>query len=105
MEILEAFIRQMREHREARHWTQERAAFECAVSVEHYKKVERGVSTPSLTIAVRMAKRVINEGANLGLRPSIVFDSEAYATTFATEDRITGMTAFLNKTKANFQNR
>lgn len=56
-------------------------------------------------IAVRMAKRVINEGANLGLRPSIVFDSEAYATTFATEDRITGMTAFLNKTKANFQNR
>ena len=55
MGILEAFIRQMREHREARHWTQERAAFECAVSVEHYKKVERGVSTPSLTIAVRMA--------------------------------------------------
>ena len=56
MEILEAFIRQMREYREARHWTQERAAFECAVSVEHYKKVERGVSTPSLTIAVRMAR-------------------------------------------------
>ena len=56
MEILEAFIRQMREHREARHWTQEKAAFECAVSVEHYKKVERCVSTPSLIIAVRMAR-------------------------------------------------
>lgn len=33
----------------------------------------------------------------MGLIPAISFDSETFATVFATMDRVTGMTAFLNK--------
>lgn len=56
-------------------------------------------------IAVRMAKRTINEGMNMGLIPAISFDSESFATVFTTEDRVTGMTAFLNKEAPEFNNR
>ncbi len=56
-------------------------------------------------VAVRMAKRAINEGMETGLTSAISFDSEAYATVFATEDRVTGTTAFLKKEKPVFNNR
>ena len=55
-------------------------------------------------IAVRMAKRTINEGMNMGLIPAISFDSETFATVFTTKDRVNGMTAFLNKEKPQFEN-
>lgn len=56
-------------------------------------------------IAIRMAKKVINEGMNMSLISAIAYDNEALAVTFATEDRVTGMTAFLNKEKPIFNNR
>ena len=55
-------------------------------------------------IAIRIVKRAINEGANMSLHSSVAFDGEAFASSFATEDRVTGMTAFLNKKKPEFGN-
>lgn len=56
-------------------------------------------------IGVRMAKRSINIGMNMGLAASIAFDEEAFATVFATDDRVSGMTAFLKKEPPVFENK
>jgi len=55
-------------------------------------------------VGVRMAKRAINHGLEVGQTNAIAFDSEAYATVFATQDRVRGMTAFLKKAPPAFEN-
>lgn len=56
-------------------------------------------------IAVKMAKHAINNGLNMDLKSGIAYEAEAYTTTFGTEDRIEGMSAFLEKRQANFKNK
>ncbi|MBC3516007.1 helix-turn-helix transcriptional regulator [Neobittarella massiliensis] len=56
MEILVEFSRTMKTHRKLLRWTQEKAAFECEISIEHYKRIELGKSNPGLIIAVRIAR-------------------------------------------------
>ncbi|SCJ39739.1 Helix-turn-helix [Anaerotruncus sp. 2789STDY5834896] len=56
MEILVEFSRKMKTYRKAMHWTQEKTAFECEISLEHYKRIELGRSNPGLIIAVRIAR-------------------------------------------------
>lgn len=53
-------------------------------------------------VAVRMAKYVIDKGADLELNTAISFETQMWAQTFATEDQKAGMTAFLEKRKADF---
>lgn len=55
-------------------------------------------------IAVGMAKRAINMGMHMDLESACAFESENYAVCFATEDRIEGMDAFLEKRKPKFKN-
>lgn len=53
-------------------------------------------------VAVRMAKYVIDKGADLELNTAISFETQMWAQTFATEDQKEGMAAFLEKRHAKF---
>ncbi|KJS84475.1 MAG: crotonase [Peptococcaceae bacterium BICA1-8] len=54
-------------------------------------------------VAIMMAKRAINNGIDMDLDSGIAYEAEAYTTTFASQDRVEGMNAFVEKRKANFQ--
>ena len=54
-------------------------------------------------VAIRQAKAAINTGIDLDLENGCRFENEAFALTFATADKVEGMTAFLQKRAANFK--
>ncbi|WP_137597596.1 enoyl-CoA hydratase-related protein [Paucilactobacillus kaifaensis] len=53
-------------------------------------------------VAVRMAKYVIDKGADLDLNTAISFETQMWAQTFATKDQKEGMQAFLEKRHTKF---
>lgn len=53
-------------------------------------------------IAIRMVKLAVNHGANMDITSAIQYEAEAYTTSFASQDRIEGMTAFVQKRPAKF---
>lgn len=54
-------------------------------------------------IAVRQAKCSINAGAGCDLRTAIAYEAEAFAVSFASDERTEGMSAFLEKRAPNFK--
>ncbi|MDR2771617.1 MAG: enoyl-CoA hydratase/isomerase family protein [Clostridiales Family XIII bacterium] len=56
-------------------------------------------------IGLKMAKRAVNAGINLDLPSGVAFELEAYVSASASEDRVEGMAAFLEKRPAQFKNR
>jgi enoyl-CoA hydratase len=56
-------------------------------------------------IAIRQAKAAINAGIDMDLDNGCRFENEAFALTFATEDKVEGMKAFLEKRGAKFTGR
>lgn len=56
-------------------------------------------------IAIRQAKMAINAGIDMDLHNACRFENEAFALTFATEDKAEGMKAFLEKREAKFTGR
>jgi enoyl-CoA hydratase len=54
-------------------------------------------------IAIKQAKMAINAGIDMDLDNGSRFENEAFALTFATEDKVEGMTAFLEKRSAQFK--
>ncbi len=54
-------------------------------------------------VAVRLAKKIMNEGADLPRHSSMVLEQTQFPLVFATEDRIEGVTAFLEKRKPSFK--
>lgn len=60
---------------------------------------------PKGPVAVAMAKRVIQAGADVDLRSGLALEKLAQTVLFATEDRLEGTTAFLEKRKPRFQGR
>lgn len=56
-------------------------------------------------VAVRLAKSVMNRGLDLDLGNACALEGNAFAVGFATEDRVEGMTAFMEKRKALFRGR
>jgi enoyl-CoA hydratase len=55
-------------------------------------------------IAISTAKRVMNKGADIPLDTALEFEKQAFSALFGTDDRTEGMTAFLEKRKAEFKN-
>ena len=53
-------------------------------------------------IAIRQAKAAINSGIDMDIANGSRFEAEAFAMTFATEDKKEGMSAFLEKRAAKF---
>ncbi len=56
-------------------------------------------------IAIKAAKIAINNGIMLDVPTGVALESEATCAPFASEDRIEGMTAFLEKREAKFNNK
>jgi enoyl-CoA hydratase len=56
-------------------------------------------------IGLKMAKRAVNAGIHMDLTSGVAFELEAYVSVAASEDRKEGMTAFLEKRPARFENR
>jgi len=54
-------------------------------------------------IAIQQAKAAINAGVDMDLDNGCRFENEAFALTFATEDKVEGMQAFLEKRPAQFK--
>lgn len=54
-------------------------------------------------IAIKQAKMAINAGIDMDLDNGSRFENEAFALTFATEDKVEGMKAFLEKRAAQFK--
>ncbi|MBI3800658.1 MAG: enoyl-CoA hydratase/isomerase family protein [Deltaproteobacteria bacterium] len=55
--------------------------------------------------AIRQAKEAINAGIDMDIDNACRFENEAFALTFATEDKAEGMKAFLEKREAKFTGR
>jgi enoyl-CoA hydratase len=53
-------------------------------------------------VAIQQAKAAINAGIDMDLDNACRFENEAFALTFATEDKVEGMKAFLEKREAKF---
>ena len=53
-------------------------------------------------VAIQQAKEAINAGMDMDLENGCRFENEAFALSFATEDKKEGMTAFLEKRQASF---
>ncbi len=56
-------------------------------------------------IGVRLAKEAINTGAQVDIESAIKIEENLFGLSFATEDQKAGMEAFVNKGKAEFQNK
>jgi enoyl-CoA hydratase len=56
-------------------------------------------------IAIKVAKAAINNGMNTDLKTGAQLEAEAYTSTFVSRDRVEGMTAFLEKRQAQFENK
>lgn len=56
-------------------------------------------------IAVMQAKKAINNGSEISLEKALVLEAEAWLVNFATEDRIEGLRAFLDKDRPNYKGR
>ena len=72
--------------------------------LEEAEKVARTIMSKA-PIAIKMAKHAINNGGNCDLRTGVAYEAEAYTTCFSSQDRVEGMTAFLEKRGANFENK
>lgn len=56
-------------------------------------------------IAVQLCKAAINNGMNMDTESAYNYEAEVFGLCFATEDQKEGMTAFVEKRKANFKGR
>ena len=56
-------------------------------------------------IAVKLAKEAINQGAQVDIDQAMRIEENAFGLVFTTEDKNTGTQAFINKEKAEFQNK
>lgn len=54
-------------------------------------------------IAVMQAKKAINQGAEISLDKALALEAEAWLVNFATEDRVEGLSSFLEKRKPNYK--
>ena len=70
--------------------------------LDETKKVMKTIMSKA-PVAIKLAKVAINNGLNVDLETGVNFEAEAYTVTFACADRVEGMTAFVEKRKANFQ--
>jgi len=75
---------------------------------EAEKLMEESIKTAKVImskapIAVKMAKRAINNGLNVDLKSGIAYKAEAFATTLSTEDKAEGMKAFIEKRSPEFK--
>ena len=57
------------------------------------------------SIAIMQAKKAINQGSEISLDNALALEAEAWLVNFSTEDRVEGLSAFLEKRKPNYMGR
>lgn len=77
----------------------ENEKFEQAVKAFAEKLAERA------PIAIRLAKQIMNAGADCSLEAALLMEREAFGLLFSTEDMMEGVNAFLTKKKPEFKGR
>ncbi len=55
------------------------------------------------TVALKILKRVVNNGQNIDLVSALNLEIESFIVAFSTEDRVEGINAMLEKRKPNFK--
>jgi enoyl-CoA hydratase len=53
--------------------------------------------------AIALAKRVVYEGGNMALHDGLALESEIFGLAWGTEDRVEGITAYMEKRKPRFK--
>lgn len=76
--------------------------FEPAELIPHTQKTLKKIMSKG-PIAVRLTKKVINEGTDLALTAGLTLEATQFPLIFATNDRMEGVTAFLEKRKPEFK--
>ncbi len=71
-------------------------------AVEEAKKLLKKIITKG-PVAIKMAKKAINEGLEMSLRAGLDLEASCQGVCFGTEDKDEGAKAFLEKRKANFK--
>jgi enoyl-CoA hydratase/carnithine racemase len=66
--------------------------------IEHCHRLSEKILANS-PIAVMQAKKAINQGSEISLDQGLALEAEAWLVNFSTEDRVEGLTAFLEKRK------
>lgn len=56
-------------------------------------------------VAIKMAKCAVNVAEDTDMRSGVAYEAEAYTTCFQAQDRVEGMSAFLEKRQPVFQNK
>ncbi len=54
-------------------------------------------------IAVQLAKQAVNQGTDLDINSGLAIEKALFPTVFSTEDKVEGVSAFLEKRKAEFK--
>ncbi len=54
-------------------------------------------------VAIQLAKQSVNEGTDLDINSGLAIEQALFPTVFSTEDKLEGITAFLEKRKAEFK--
>jgi len=70
---------------------------------EARKLAEKLLARPA--VAQRVLKTAVNSGMNMDLSSALLFELESFLITFASEDRVEGFNALLEKRKPNFKGR
>ena len=70
--------------------------------LEEAKKIAHTILSKA-PIAIKYAKAAINYSDNTDLPSGIAYEAEIYTSSFITEDRVEGMTAFIEKRPAEFK--
>lgn len=58
---------------------------------------------PNGPLAIRMAKRAINNGSQVSLEAGLAIEEACYDQVIPTKDRIEGLTAFVEKRSPNYK--
>ena len=66
--------------------------------IDTCKEMAEKISSNS-SVAVMQAKKSINQGSDIPLHNALVLEAEAWLVNFSTEDRVEGLSAFLEKRK------
>lgn len=70
--------------------------------IKECEKIANVIATKA-PVALKMAKLAIDNGENVDIKTGVNYEAEAFSTCFATEDRVEGMSAFLEKRTAIFK--
>ena len=86
---------------QAERWGLANHVYPADALMEEVLKLARSI-TEKGPLAVSMAKQLVQRGQDLELSVACVMESQAFGLAFSTEDQSEGMTAFVEKRKAEF---